>query len=62
MTIELIESKIGEFEEIVDHLENHMRNLQSQLDNKPDNDLFEILREDKLSMKDFDSMLPGYLS
>lgn len=58
---DLIDEKIVEFENVVTELEEHLRNIQFQLDQKCDKDYAEIIREDKISKEEIQIHLPDYL-
>ena len=58
---DLIDQKILEFENVVTTLEEHLRNIQFQMDLKCDKDFVDIIREDKVSKNDLSVHLPDYL-
>ena len=55
----LIDAKIVEFEDNVIEIGAHLRLLQQQIDEKPDMEHFNNLREDKLAIADIYNYIPN---
>ena len=57
----MILQRISDFEVIIEEIEHHLSELQSDLDQKANISLVEAVQNEKLSKLDFVTYLPSYL-